>query len=82
MPKSNLCEDHFKKRYDYVAGILTGGLRQNCLDNNAVSLKTGIPTRTVTDRLLHPENIKLKDLYKICDVAGVRILFELKEKPD
>lgn len=82
MPKSNLCEDRAAKRYNYVAGMLSGGIRQRCLSTKDVSQKTGIPERTVNDRLQNPEDIRLKDLYKLCDVAGVKITFELKNVPE
>ena len=82
MPKTNLCEDKMKKRVDYVAGLLRGGFRQNNLSTADVSAKSGIPTRTVTDRLLHPEKIRLKDLFKLADIAGVKITFENKDVPE
>lgn len=82
MPKTNLCENKSVKRYNYVAGLLAGGIRQQCLSTETVSKKTGIPERTVNDRLKHPENTRLEDLYKLCDVAGVRISFNLKEVPE
>lgn len=44
--------------------------------------KSGIPERTVTERLNHPEKIKLEDLYKLADVAGIRIIFQQKEIPE
>ena len=37
-----------QKRYDYVAGVLSGGFRQNNLSTDDVSRKTGIPARTVS----------------------------------
>ena len=82
MPKTNLCENKAAKRYDYIAGILSGGLRQQKLTPKEVSKRTGIPERTVSDRLLHPEQIRVCDLYKLCDLAGVRITFEFREIPD
>lgn len=82
MPRSNLCENKDAKRYNYVAGLLAGGIRQQCLTTEMVSKKTGIPERTVNERLKHPENIRLEDLYKLCDVAGVRIAFEIKNVPE
>lgn len=82
MPKSNLCENRASKRYNHVAGVLAGGFREQCLSTADISRKTGIPERTINDRLLHPEETRLKDLYKLCDVAGVRISFELKEVPE
>ena len=82
MPKTNLCEDKMKKRVDYVAGLLRGGFRQNNLSTADVSAKSGIPTRTVTERLLHPEKIRLKDLFKLADIAGVKIIFENKDVPE
>lgn len=82
MPKSNLCVNKNAKRYDYVAGLISGGIRQNNLATADVSKKTGIPERTLTERLSHPEKIRLEDLYRLCDVAGVKITFELKEIPE
>lgn len=82
MPKTNLCENKDVKRYNYVAGMLSGGIRQKCLSTEDVCRKTGMPYRTVTDRLKHPENMRLQDLYKMCDVAGVKITFELKDVPE
>lgn len=82
MPKTNLCENRAAKRYNYVAGMLSGGMRQQRLTTADICKKTGIPERTITERLQHPEKIRLEDLYKLCDVAGVRIKFELKEVPE
>lgn len=82
MPKSNLCENRATKRYDYVAGILSGAIRQQRLSTADISKRTGIPERTINLRLEHPETTRLEDLYKLCDVAGVRITFELKEVPE
>ena len=82
MSKTNLCENREKKRYDYVAGLLTGGFRQNNLSTSDVSAKSGIPERTITDRILHPEETRLKDLYKLADIAGVKITFEFKDVPE
>ena len=82
MPKTNLCENREKKRYDYVAGLLAGGFRQKNLSTSDVSAKSGIPERTITDRILHPEETRLKDLYKLADIAGVRITFEFKDIPE
>jgi hypothetical protein len=82
MPRTNLCEDKEAKRYNYVAGLLSGGLRQQQMSTEQVSKKTGIPARTINDRLQHPEDIRLKDLYKLADVAGVKISFELKNVPE
>ena len=62
MAKSNLCENLQQKRFDYVAGALTGGFRQKNLNTKDISKKSGIPERTVTERLNHPEKIKLEDL--------------------
>ena len=82
MAKSNLCENLQQKRFDYVAGALTGGFRQKNLNTKDISKKSGIPERTVTERLYHPEKIKLEDLYKLADVAGIRIIFQQKEIPE
>ncbi|MCI5874195.1 MAG: helix-turn-helix transcriptional regulator [Clostridiales bacterium] len=82
MGRSNLCEDREAKRYNHVAGILTGGFREKQLTTRDISRKTGIPERTINERLQHPETTRLEDLYKLCDVAGVRIVFELKEVPE
>ena len=82
MGRSNLCEDRAAKRYNHVAGILTGGFREKQLTTRDISRKTGIPERTINERLQHPETTRLEDLYKLCDVAGVKIMFELKEVPE
>lgn len=82
MPKSNLCESKSQKRFDFVAGLLAGGFRRNNLSTSDVSAKSGIPERTVTERLVHPEEIRLKDLYKLADLAGVKIIFEIKDIPE
>ena len=82
MPKTNLCENKALKRYNYVAGMLSGGMRQQRLTTEDVFKKTGIPERTITERLQHPEKIRLEDLYKLCDAVGVKIMFELKEVPE
>ena len=82
MPRSNLCVDRNAKRFDYVAGMLSGGMRQQRLSTEDVYKKTGIPERTITERLQHPEKIRLEDLYKLCDAVGVRIMFELREVPE
>lgn len=82
MGKSNLCENKAAKRYNFVAGMLDGGFRQQRLTTKAVSEKTGVPERTVRNRIEHPEKIRLEDLYRLCDIAGIRILFEFKEIPD
>ena len=79
---SKLCENKEKKRYDYVAGLLTGGFGAKNLTTKDVSLKSGIPERTVTERINHPEKIRLKDLYSLTDLAGIKITFEYKEMPD
>lgn len=82
MSKTNFCENKEQKRYDYVAGKLDGGFRQHNLSTKAVSKKTGIPERTVTDRLKNPEKMPLRDLYKLADAAGVRIAFVDIDVPD
>lgn len=82
MPKSNLCENLEAKRYDYLAGILAGGMRQQNLSTTDISRRTGIPERTVTDRLLHPEKMRICDMYKLCDVTGIRIMFAFKDVPE
>lgn len=82
MPRTNLCEDRTKKRFDYVAAMLSGGFRLKNLSTRDVSQKSGIPERTVQARIQHPEEIRLKDLYTLADMAGVRITFEFKEIPD
>lgn len=82
MPRSNLCVDKNSKRFNYVAGMLACGMRQQELTSEQVYKKTGIPVRTINDRLQHPEQIRLADLYKICDAVGVKISFELKEIPE
>lgn len=45
MAKSNLCENLQQKRFDYVAGALTGGFRQKNLNTKDISKKSGIPER-------------------------------------
>lgn len=84
MPKVVLSKDAEKqnKRYDYIAGMLVGGIRQQCLTTKDVSAKSGIPERTVTQRLRHPEEIRLADLYRLADIAGVSISFSFKQPPD
>ena len=82
MPRTNLCENKSQKRYDYVAGMLVGGIRQRNLKTKDVSMKTGMVERTLNNYLQHPELIRLEDLYKICDVAGVKISFEMIDIPD
>ena len=82
MPKSNLCENVQQKRFDYVACVLAGGFRFKNLETEDISRKSGIPARTVTERLKHPEEIRLKDLYKLADLAGVKISFEFKDVPE
>ena len=64
---------------DYVAGMLSGGIRQQRLSTKDISQKTGIPQRTVTERLEHPEKVRLEDLYKLADIAGIKIIFQMKE---
>lgn len=82
MPRSNLCENISAKRYNHVAGVLIGGFREKQLTTKDISRKTGIPERTINERLQFPEKIRLEDLYKLCDAAGVRIIFEQKEVPE
>lgn len=82
MPKTNFCEDREAERYNYIAGLLECGKRQQGLSTKDLSRKTGVAERTVTDRLNHPEKMQLRDLYKMCDVAGVKISFELKNVPE
>lgn len=82
MPKSNLCENRMKKRYDYLAGMLKGGLRQGHVSTKDLSNKTGIPERTVSKRLEQPETMRVSELYEFCDVAGVMVRFEFKNVPD
>lgn len=82
MGKSNLCENKAAKRYNFVSGILDGGFRQQRLSIKVVSEKTGIPERTLRNRIEQPEKIRLEDLYKLCDIAGIRISFEFREIPD
>ena len=79
MPRTSLCENKSQKRFDYVAGILSGGFRANNMKTSDVSRKSGIPERTVTDRLMHPEEIRLKDSHTLADIAGVKITFEYKD---
>jgi hypothetical protein len=82
MPRTNLCENKNQKRYDYVGGMLSAGLRQHSLKPKDVSAKTGMVERTVSNYLLHPELIRLSDLYTLCDVAGIKISFDLKDVPE
>ena len=82
MAKSNLCENLQQKRFDYVAGMLAGGFHQKNLSTSDISRKSGIPERTVTERLNHPEKVRLEDLYKLADMAGLRIIFQFKDVPD
>ena len=82
MSKSNLCVDKSKQRYDFIAGLLAGGFRIRNMSTKDVSAKSGIPERTITDRLMRPEEIRLKDLYKLADIAGVKITFEFKDVPE
>ncbi|MFR4350541.1 MAG: helix-turn-helix domain-containing protein [Roseburia sp.] len=82
MPKSNLCVDKSRQRYDFIAGLLAGGFRIQNMSTKDVSKKSGIPERTITDRLMRPEEIRLKDLYKLADIAGVKITFEFKNVPE
>ena len=81
MPKVKIdtSKSRAQKRYNYVAGVLSGGFRQNNMSTDDVSRKTGIPARTVTDRLKRPEEIRLKDLYALADAAGVQIIFRMEE---
>lgn len=71
-----------KKRCNYIAGMLKGGMRQKCLTIRDISEKTGISERTVRNHLNYPESTKLSDLYKLADVVGVSIAFSFKETPD
>lgn len=82
MPKVNLGDQTAEKRYNYLAGMLHGGIRQRGLSTKDVSRKTGIPERTVTERLLHPEKMRVMELYKLSDVAGIKISFEYKDVPE
>ena len=82
MPKSNLCENRMKKRYDFLAGILKGGLRQGNISTKSLSVKTGISERTVMKRLDQPETMRVSELYEFCDAAGVAVRFEFKNIPD
>lgn len=82
MPKVKLGDQTAEKRYNFLAGMLSGGIRQKCLTTKEVSQKAGIPERTVNDRLLHPENMRVKDMYKLLDIAGIKVTFEFKEVPD
>jgi len=70
------------ERFNYVAGLLVGGMRQQRLTTKDVSKKSGIPERTVTQRLQHPEEIRLADLYRLADIAGVSIKFSFKQTPE
>lgn len=71
-----------KKRYDYLGGILVTGMRIKHVSPEDVSRKTGIPKRTVYKRLECPEEIRVKDLYKLADIAGIKISFEIKNAPE
>ena len=84
MPKVKLGTEteRAKRRYNYVAGILQGGIRQKQLTKAEISNRTDMPERTVNDRLQHPENFRLSELYKLADVAGVQITFKMKDIPD
>ena len=82
MGRSKLCENKESKRYDHVAGMLTGGIRKQRLTTKMVSEKTGIPERTINDRIQNPEKTRLKDLYRLCDATGVQITFKFKEEPE
>ena len=84
MPKVELSakEALAKKRYNYVAAMMAAGFRQKCMETSDISKKTGIPERTVTERMRHPERIRLEDLYAFADAAGIKIRFELAELPE
>ena len=82
MPRTSLCENKSQKRFDYVAGMLYGGFIANNMKTSDIRRKSGIPERTVTDRLMHQEEIRLKDLYTLADIAGVKITFEYKDVPE
>ena len=84
MPKVTIDTEKARaqKRFDYVAGMLSGGIRQQRLSTKDISQKTGIPQRTVTERLEHPEKVRLEDLYKLADIAGIKIIFQMKEDPE
>ena len=81
--QNQICVKIYSRR-DLITlpGALTGGFRQKNLNTKDISKKSGIPERTVTERLNHPEKIKLEDLYKLADVAGIRIIFQQKEIPE
>lgn len=82
MSKSNLCENREVKRYKYLSGLMLLGMKQKELISKDIGKKTGIPERTVRDRIQHPERARLRDLYQICDAVGVKVTFELKDKPE
>lgn len=82
MPKVKLGDQTAEKRFNFLAGMLSGGIRQKCLSTQEVSRKTGILERTITDRLLHPENMRIRDLYKIADVVGIKTTYEYKDVPE
>ena len=82
MPKTKLCENKEAARCNYVAGMIVGGLRRGNIQTDTASRKVGMSERTLQNKLRNPGSIKLGELYRLADVAGITISVQYKNIPE
>lgn len=69
MPKSSFCKDIKKEeRITGMREMIDGGLARTGLTISELAKRTGIQERTLRNRRIDPENIRLWELWKLIDV--------------
>jgi hypothetical protein len=62
--------------------VLFTGLTVRHISDQQASDKMGVSLRTLQNRKAKPEALTLQELYKLADMAGVKITFEPTYIPD
>lgn len=80
MSKTNFCKNKTKEEMETLSMMIKRGMKAKNYNSFDLSDRTGIPSRTIRKDISDPEQIRLKDLRKICSVLGLKIVFTEEAK--
>ena len=70
MPKIRPLNDPYDKPRRELREWICGRMAYHGMTQRELSRRTGIPTSTLSDKLKHPENMKLSELWTLQKVLG------------
>lgn len=80
MPRTNFCRDKTKDEMKMLSSMIRCQMGIKNYSIPKLANRIGIPERTLRNKINNPEDIKLKELRKICSELNLKIVVSEEAK--